>query len=435
MAETRTQIAGFVGHVVECSDYGLIHSYDRVSSYPDSLVNKLYPWEFVDSKKYVPELLEEGKAILCKVVFSGIRLKDPFNGCPYIPVSKCKNLVNAEEDNGRVLRADRLTMTLTDIDIRIILDTYEFEREPFYFDIKESEYKPLPDELKSLIIHYFRRKTSLKNVDGKELEYQKFKNRFNAIYGLMVQSPAKLLIEYDTDYPELFYLEPNRTLKQVYDKNKDKVYLLYQWGVWCCAWARYELELLIQQVQRTTGAVFLYCDTDSVKFIGNVDFTEYNKLHREISLKNGGVAKDPTGQMHYLGVVEQEKEMIKFITHGAKKYAYVCREKIKKGKRKGCYEDVLHLTCAGVDKIKGAKELDTIYNFMPETYYRHGFVFRKSAGIDAHYNDAPKIREYKVGRNTVHIYSNIYFKDSTYTLSYAPKYTVMLRNLCGQFKV
>lgn len=256
----------------------------------------------------------------------------------------------------------------------------------------------------------------------------------SAIYGLMVQSPAKLLIEFSEEYEELFRESKTESLETIYYKNVKNTYLLYQWGVWCCAWARYELESLIQHVQSTQGAIFLYCDTDSVKFIGNVDFTEYNEQHKKMSLKNGGFAKDPTGEIHYLGVVEQEHEMTKFITHGAKKYAYVCREKIKKGKRKGCYEEVLHLTCAGVNKEKGAKELGSIYNFMPETIYRHGFVFRKSAGIEAKYNDHPEIRNYHVGRHNAYIYSNIYLSDSTYTLSCAPKYTAMLRNLCRNLK-
>ena len=430
--ETRTRTVTFVGHVIETREYGLIHSYDRVSSYPDSLLNKLYPWEFKDSVKTIPELLREGKAILFNAVFRNIRLKDPFNGCPYIPVSKCRAVSNQIEDNGRILGADRLTITLTDLDYNIIKDTYIWDSELF-FDIKESEYKPLPKELTSLIIHYFRMKTSLKNVPDKELEYQKFKARFNAVYGLMVQSSAKLLIEYDESYPELFKLESGKTFEEVYDKNKDKVFLLYQWGVWCCSWARYELETLIRTVQNTEGANFIYCDTDSVKFTGNVDFSEYNKEHIAQSLRSGGVAKDPSGKLHYLGAVEQEKEMIKFITHGAKKYAYVCREKIEKGKRKGCYAEVLHLTCAGVNKEKGAEELGNIYNFMPETHYRKGFVFRKSAGIEAHYNDHPEIRSYKVGRHKCYIYSNIYLSDGQYTLSYTPKYASMLNNIYRHF--
>lgn len=412
----------YVGHVIEARDYGIIHSRDRASSYPDSLLNKLYPWELVESDKTVPELLKEGKAILCDVIFYGIELKDEFNGCPYIPISKCRSYINQIEDNGRVLSADRLIMSVTDIDLRIILDTYKFKKDPFYFDVKESEYKPLPPEITSLVIHYFRKKTGLKKVEGKELEYAKFKARFNAIYGLMVQSPAKLLIEYDTEYKDLFHFETARTLKDIYERNKDKVFLLYQWGVWCTCWSRYELEKMLNVVNKTSGATFLYTDTDSVKYLGDVDWTEYNSNQTKISLKNGGFAKDKKGVIQYLGVAEKEPDMIKFITHGAKKYAYVCREKIEKGKRKGCYQDVLHLTCAGVNKVKGAKELGSIYNFMPANYRRSGFKFVKSAGLEAKYNDHPELREYHVGRNKISIYSNIYLSDSSYTLSYSKNY-------------
>lgn len=399
------------GKLIDSADYGLIHSWDRASSYPDVLLKQKYPWKFEPCLISVPEALRIGKAILTRMTLINPRLKDKFDGCPYIPIAKCKKLEGALEDNGRVLQASSLTMTVTDVDLRIILDTYTFD-DIIFTDTYISDYKPLPKPLKDLIRNYYQKKTALKGVEGAENEYNKFKNRFNAIYGLMVQSPAKLLIEYDEETEGLFKGETGRTLKEVYEKNKNKLFLLYQWGVWCTAWARKELQDIITKVQQTHGALFLYTDTDSVKFTGNVDFADYNAKHMQLSLDCGAVAKDHKGKIHYIGVLEQEDEMTKFITHGAKKYAYVTAK-----------DNKLHLTCAGVNKIKGAEELHDI------KWFKEGFIFGNSAGLEAKYNDHPAVRKMMINGKRLDIYSNIYLKDSTYTVTKTPKYKTLLDNL------
>lgn len=399
------------GQIISEEDYGLIHSFDRASSYPDVLLKQKYPWKFEKSLISVDEALKIGKAILTRITLKNVRLKNKFDGCPYIPIAKCKTIEKVVEDNGRVLSADSLSMTVTDIDLKIILKTYTFDY-IIYSDTYIADYKPLPKPLKDLIRKYFIKKTTLKGVSGAEDEYMKFKNRFNAIYGLMVQSPAKLLIEYDEEAEGLFRGETARTLEEVYEKNKKKLFLLYQWGVWCTAYARSELQDIIDIVQSTPGALFLYTDTDSVKFTGNVDFTDYNKKHIDLSIKCGAVAKDHKGKIHYIGVLEKEDDMSEFITHGAKKYAYVTKDDSK-----------LHLTCAGVNKEKGTEELGSI------KWFKEGFIFGEAAGLEAKYNDSPAIRDIVVNGHKLHIYSNIYLKDSTYTVSKTVKYKSLIDSL------
>ena len=94
---------------------------------------------------------------------------------------------------------------------------------------------------------------------------------------------------------------------------------------------------------RLAGHRFVYCDTDSVKYIGDIDWTNYNKERIRISKKNGAYAKDSKGVLHYMGVFEQEETYKRFKTLGAKKY---------------CGEDDdghLHLTLAGVSKKLAAE--------------------------------------------------------------------------------
>lgn len=63
-----------------------------------------------------------------------------------------------------------------------------------------------------------------------------------------------------------------------------------------------------------------------------------------MSKQNGAWAVDPKGKDHYMEVYEQEKDADRFITWGAKKYAYESDGKLK-------------ITVAGVPKKEGAEEL------------------------------------------------------------------------------
>ena len=106
------------------------------------------------------------------------------------------------------------------------------------------------------------------------------------------------------------------------------------WGVWCTAWARRDLEDGIRLVHDTPGAFFIYCDTDSVKYIGIVDWSEINDLIDKASEERGGTAYDKRGVKHTLGEWEFDGYYVIFITWGAKRYSYIDK-------------DGLHITCAG----------------------------------------------------------------------------------------
>lgn len=218
---------------------------------------------------------------------------------------------------------------------------------------------------------------------------------------MMVQNPAKpelifkdgFLIE-DPDKDEDYYLRQYQA----------KGWLPYQWGVWCTCYARLKLEAGLRCIP--PGA-FLYADTDSVKFVGEYEdrFQDLNKqlIHEDLS------ALDRKGKRHYIGIYEKDNKIPirRFKTMGAKKY---------------CYEDAdgLHVTISGVVKQLGAAELKKIENF------REGFVFRSAGGTESRYNDDPDIKEYRVGSRSVPVISNVYIKDSTYTLSLTVEYARLL---------
>lgn len=400
----------------------IIHSKDIASSYPNVLTKYKYPWKFekinIPDTKFYNYCLSKDKAILTRITITNVRLADKSFGCPYIPISKCSERINSLEDNGRVLSADKISMMVTDIDMSIINRIYKYDTIE-YSDSYIANKDYLPKPLIELIVEYFKNKTSLKNID--EEMYLKFKNRFNAVYGLSVQNGAKGLLCYDPEVEDLFKWS-DQPLEEIYEQNSSKFFLLYQWGVWVTAYARKCLDDGLQLIEKQ-GGMFLYCDTDSLKYIGDIDFSEYNQKQTELSQKIGAIAKTSKGDIKILGIYEDEKDMNKFITHGAKKYGYTIPIKKRLDDNYTLKYNERHLTISGVSKKLGSKEIRDLKNF------HDGFIFREAAGNDLVYNDHPTKREVVIDNHLLHIYSNIYMHSSTYTVTKSDKYRKLLDDL------
>ena len=359
-----------------------VKSADRSSSYPDTECNDIFPvgaFRTVDDP--TPEKLADlmgrrKKAILCRIALWNVELKDRFWGCPYLAIDKCRNIVGGAYDNGRILSADYLETTVTDIDLKIILEEYTAELD--VLTLQYSKYGKLPKVLIEVIQYYYRRKTELKGVSGQEIYYTKNKNKLNSVYGMSAQNPVKQSILYNDGS---FDTDNSIDLNELLEQSNRRAFFPYQWGVWCTAWARYRLEEGIR-LAHSDGADFIYCDTDSVKYIGDIDWTAYNAERQRRSEETGSFADDPKGNRHYMGVYEYEGMYDKFATRGAKKYAYV-------------QNSSLHITIAGVNKDKGAKELEAAGGI--EAFLQPEFTFyageteavyidhiRKFSWIDGH---------------------------------------------------
>lgn len=389
-----------------------VSSFDRVSSYPDVQINELFPmgtWvceNNITLERVIRIIFKQKRACLMRVGFKNIRLKNKLWGCPYIPKHKCRNLERHDNDNGRILDADYLEISLTDIDLKIILDEYLFDS-IIFFDFYHTRYGKLPKPLREEVQKYFKLKTELKNVTGQELYYHMAKAKLNSIYGMSVQSPVKQTIDYINDS----FIERSEDEKELLNKHNKKAFLVYAWGIWTTAHARYQLEIALQNV----GNNFIYCDTDSVKFIddGTISFNKYNVSRKTDSIKNGGFAIDPSGKTHYLGLYEHDGTYKRFITMGAKKYAYVDEF------------DKLHITVAGVGKTKGAEELAEHGGIEA---FKEGFIFYKAGGTESVYNDINEQFKVDINGKSLNITSNCLIKDSTYTLGLTGEYKKILTN-------
>lgn len=410
--------------LIESTVYGLIHSADRSSSYPAVICNCLYPMSkfkplpdcsFENVKRYLGKY---ERALLMRCRMSNVRLKNIYWGCPYLSFSKCRKVKNELLDNGRVLSADYLETTITDVDLMIIMDEYDADIE--FYDVKFAKYGKIPRCIIDEVIKYYVNKTKLKGVEGQEYFYTKNKNLLNSIYGMMVQALIKVLIMFmKGDQPGVvgeYKDDPDAEPKEILEKAEKKGFLNYAWGVWVTCWARYELERGI----KLAGEGFLYCDTDSVKYIGEVDWTEYNNEKIKESMESGSHATDPKGNEHYMGVFEAEHDMEAFKTMGAKKYAYVSDGK-------------LHITVAGVGKKSGVEELEKAAKkdgCRGIDEFCEGFEFTGDAGgLEAVYNDMglyDTITETGEDDQQHRIVSNVTLRPSTYTLGLADDYKRLL---------
>ncbi len=398
----------YTGDIVEN-----VASFDRSSSYPDVIVNDKFPmgaWTFVDHMT-VDEFLKHylrKRACVFRFAVQGVRLISKTWPTPYVAYHKCYDVVRPVLDNGRILQADYLITTMTDVDFRIFISQYDFD-DMWFLDFAHCAYKPLPRQLRDLVKRLYNDKTALKGVEGSEVRYNLSKAMINSCYGMMVQDPARQEIKFiDGDYQE-----QDVPLTERLEHANRRAFLSYAWGCWVTAWARFRLWEAVQIVGEDR---FVYCDTDSVKFVSDprVSFDAYNEKRKAASEASGAFAVDPKGNTHYMGVYEQEATADRFISWGAKKYAY-------------CVGDDLKLTCAGVNKKIGAQELIKAGGLEA---FREGFVFKDAGGTESVYNDFPEIDHYYVdGYKYIPITANVVIRPSEYTLGLADDYRRLLYTL------
>lgn len=391
-----------------------VHSFDRASSYPDVMLNGRFPMSpfrlnpDCATINDIERLHRYGQAVLFRVTFINIEQKDVYYGCPYLSRDKGCNIVNPVIDNGRILRADKYSCTINDVDFDIIKNEYVWE-DILISDVYTARYGYLPEPLRQVVRDLFGNKTSLKGVDEKE--YMLAKELINALYGMCAQNPVKpdiIFHNIPTDEYACYELKDGDKMAKLERYNR-KAFLLYAWGCWVTALARKRLKDCINIV----GDDFVYSDTDSVKFIESDKFSviksrisELNTELREDSVRNGGVATDRMGNEHYLGVYEYEGVYDRFITLGAKKYAYE-------------QDGELSITIAGVNKKLGAKELGKLENL------KIGFTFHEAGGLESVYNDtdfgwyAPDNEN--ISRE-IYITRNVCLRPSTYTVGLTLEY-------------
>ena len=177
----------YVGRVLDGKGAG-IYSFDIASSYPTQQLTKKFPmkpFKWLDGDLSLDRIcmyIGLDYAVVGEYEFTNIRLRNPREPIPYISLSRCQAL-DFELDNGRILSASFIRISLTEIDLKIIRETYVFDKiNVVQCMIAQKDY--LPGEYRAVIQDYYEKKTKLKGDDSKDGKYiyTKSKNMLNSVY-------------------------------------------------------------------------------------------------------------------------------------------------------------------------------------------------------------------------------------------------------------
>lgn len=395
---------------------------DIKSSYPTQMViSNHFPFSAF-AKMNVSTYLNRDNSDVCllmKVAFFNIKYdkNSPYYcGMPYIALAKCNKYSPRKViDNGRVIFAEFLEMTLTDIDLEIIKKEYVFD-DIRVGEIWASKAAKLSKEIRDTVLYYFTQKTLLDGIESQKYLYSKMKALLNAIYGCMVMKIDQTTVKWDPvkqiytdETPELL-----AALAKYY--NSRNSFLSYQQGIFITALSRLQLREMLW----TIGRDAIYCDTDSIKGVGDhdKDFEDMNKIRRKLAEDNGAFALDSKGNPVYLGIWENEtasKEeggkglYTEFKTLGAKKYVYSQDGKIKS-------------TIAGVSKAAGAQYFteNGVDGLKPDA------VITESGHLTAYYNDDKDIYKLTIDHHTFTTSSNVALVNNTYKIGVTDEYFDLL---------
>lgn len=421
--------------VYSCLELEDMTSKDMSSAYPAVMVQCKFPMSpFIPVKPSrltdigFEEFVNKYACIL-DVTFYNLSIKN-LDTIPYIPKAHCtqfpvqtivsdsgreKRVENFVGDNGRVLEAEYISMVITDIDYKIIKETYDFtkvECRTCYC----SQYDYLPLELRKLILKQYYDKTTLKDQDP--YLYMKQKNKFNANFGCMLTDICQDEVVYHEHSCIPFTLEKETGYQEQLDRyyQSRNSFLSYQHGVWVTAHCRARLQKAIMAL----GTDMVYCDTDSVKFFDtSANRLLFEKLNDEIKQQIEECGLNCTveykGKSYTLGLWESDGDYKLFKSMGAKKYCYVD-------------DEGFHITVAGLSKSKARKWLED--NGGIEAFKEGTIVPKEHSGrTSALYNDYEQVRVLDVNGEKIEVGSNMVIQDATYQFTLTEDYSDLLQGI------
>lgn len=333
-----------------------VRSLDLTSSYPTVMVSEKYP--ISPFLRVVPhdaaDLINRLKTSAClfRVELFNVRPR-PTSYEHIISRSKCVNFdpnQDFEVDNGRIVRAEHITLWCNEIDYADISKFYDWDDtsgialDDFYVAKKGR----LPRALVLEILEAYAQKTILKGVVGilpdgtdAEIQYALHKEFINAIYGCTVTDPIKPDSLYGIwtdkdghmwgpDWIPTEYQNNGDIAEKIDKHNRSRNrWGFYAWGVWCTSYARHNLFTMMDLM----GPDYLYSDTDSLKILNyakhKAEFDAYNDAIRaRIKSACVDLGIDPAlaeprnrkGKVCPLGVWTDEGAYSEFKTLGAKRY-------------------------------------------------------------------------------------------------------------------
>ena len=306
-----------------------VSSYDFTSSYPYVMLSELYPmskgtYVTVNSKEEFKIYLQKFCCVF-DICFYDLQSKSCAED--YISYSKCikQNTKNVVQNNGRVHAAEKLSITITNVDFNIIRQMYTWKSVQIgQMIVYRKDY--LPKEFINAILDLYEKKTTLKGVEGAEVDYMLNKGMLNSCYGMCVTD----IVRDENIFDEIWRVETADTEEQIIKYNNAKNrFLFYPWGIFVTAYARYNLFTAIKEC----GHDYIYSDTDSVKIYHAEDHKQYFEAYNQnvnYKLQTMGKRynipierfkpKTVKGKECLIGIWDFEGTYSRFKTLGAKRY-------------------------------------------------------------------------------------------------------------------
>ena len=404
-------------------------SFDYCSKYPSMIVARMFPMgkcELIRIRNR-EDFDERNRKYLSvfRIRFYGLRSKILFEN--YLSFSKCRNASRPVINNGRVVSCDYLETTMTNLDFEIMLDCYEWDKIEVgeYYQYKKGY---LPTVFIKCVLDFYKLKTELKDVEGKEVEYLQGKENLNSCYGMMVTSVIRDIITYYNDIEDtedIGWTTRTPILEEVLDKYNTSVnrFLYYPWGVFVTAWSRYDLWKCGILKARDD---YVYSDTDSIKLL-------HPENHQDIiKTFNDNICNDMLKAMRFhkldpklispkttenvpkpLGVFEIDGRYKRFKTMGAKRYLV---DDVKKG---------IKLTVAGLPKNAGAEYLakyDNPFKMFKNDMKVPASEAHKQTATYIDYETSGTVRDYMGNYGSYHELTSLHLEAASYEMSLSSEY-------------
>lgn len=440
-----------------CKIHKNVGSFDKTSDYPFQMCAEMYPMTpFVETVSDLRFMKPDVYAYIIELELFNVRSKC---GTTYISRSHCilaenRDKVNLKKiyrkgvlkpvpkvrnkvvtDNGRIVDCDHIVINITEQDLPIIERCYTFDKKVLAVHRSRKAY--LPKKYIEYILELYARKTSLKNIKGKEEIYMQAKQFINSLFGMMCTDILMPEIVFKWNHWQEVEKLTEAQMQAKLDDIQAKWYnnnLAYMWGVWVTAYARKELLEMVLDV----GDDELYHDTDSVKLLHwerhvhkfkAKDLIMDEKLKKmcefyEIDFERTRPLK-PNGKPAPLGHWDFECIYRRARFEGAKKYAVnfasADYDTYDYKENKWLHKHNIHITVAGVPKSAGVLVKDL-------KQFKDGFVFDRD-------RCGKKMLTYLDGNNAqvimpdgykVHHAFGICMRNNGYTLGLTEDYSTMI---------
>lgn len=447
--------AKYVAKILEA-----IGSFDFTSSYPAAMLLEKFPMSKAKVIEHltVEEFHQYLKDYCClfDITIHHVRPKVSYDH----PISQSKLILPSDKeerdkelndmvvDNGRIVFAKKITLTMTEHDWWVFNKFYEYgddeskDRGYEIHSMRIYEKGYLPKAFYMSILELYKKKTELKDVAGEEVNYMILKNMLNAAYGMIVTDIVRDIFEYENGVGYLDKKKPD--LIEAIEKynNSKKRFLFYPWGVWVTALARRNLFSGIL----ACGNDYVYSDTDSIKIKNPESHMDYINAYNDLIMKKIEMAakhynipvemyspKNIKGEAKTIGVWDYEGKYKRFKTLGAKRYMFErYPEDINPKKKRFQYS----ITVAGVNKIQACDYLVKKYKKDPMKGFTHKLVVPSdySGRLTLTYIDEPRAGTYKdyLG-NEYDFYeeSSIHMEPSDYNMTLSENYRTFLQFCYG----